>query len=135
MNRVIVSGNLTRDPELLTTASGLAICKFGIAVNERRKVNEEWTDVAHFFDVTYFGRLGELMAQKADKGDRVYVDGRLEYQSWENDAGEKRSKVAIVADRVEGEFVFLPSRDTPDAAPAAKPASKPAASGADDIPF
>jgi single-strand DNA-binding protein len=131
LNTVTLSGNLTRDPELLTTASGVSIAKGGIAVNERRKVNEEWIDVAHFFDFTMFGRRGELFAEKANKGDRVHILGRLEYQSWEKD-GEKRSKVAVIANEVEGEFQFRPSGS--GSATPATPASKPAA-GDDDIPF
>lgn len=135
MNSVTVSGNLTRDPELITTASGIEICKFGIAVNERRKVDEEWTDVAHFFDVTYFGRRGELMAEKANKGDRAYVTGRLEYQSWEDkESGQKRSKVGIIANEVEGEFVFRAAGSNERPVQAAGAGSR-KRSADDDIPF
>lgn len=134
MNSVTVSGNLTRDPEL-TYAGELAICKFGLAWNQRKKQGDEYVDVAHFFDVTYFGRRGELMAEKAAKGNLVFVSGRLDYGSWEKD-GEKRSKVGIVADNVEGEFVFLKSGEAP-AKPAAQPAAGAPAAGSDDddIPF
>lgn len=133
MNRVAVSGNLTRDPELSTTAAGTSICRFGIAVNESRKKGDEWVEVAHFFDVTYFGRRGELMAEKATKGDRVTVDGRLDYSSWETDDGSKRSKVGIVANEVEGEFVFRKSGEAKPAAAAAAPSQ--ATNDDDDIPF
>lgn len=131
MNSVTLSGNLTRDPELLTTASGVSIAKCGIAVNERRKINEEWTDVAHFFDFTIFGRKGELFAEKAEKGNRVHILGRLEYQSWEKD-GEKRSKVAVIANEVEGEFQFKTSTGVAPATQSTSSAAKPAD---DDIPF
>lgn len=131
MNSVTVSGNLTRDPELVY-AGDLAICKFGLAWNQRKKQGDEYVDVPHFFDVSYFGRRGELMAEKAVKGNLVFVQGRLDFGSWEKD-GEKRSKVGIVADSVEGEFVFLKSGAQP--AKAETSAAPAAGSDDDDIPF
>lgn len=96
INHVTVSGNLTRDPESRALPSGTAVTTFSIAYNERRKVNEEWVDVPHFFDITAFGGQGEWLARNIGKGDPVTVSGQLEQQRWEKD-GEKRSKVAIVA--------------------------------------
>lgn len=131
MNTVAISGNLTRDPELFETAAG-PVCKFGLAWNQRKKQGDEYVDVAHFFDVSYFGRRGELMAAKAEKGNLVFVQGRLDYGSWEKD-GEKRSKVTIVADVVEGECFFKKAGDIPAATPTTS--SSPAAQDDDDIPF
>lgn len=139
MNIAVQSGNLTRDPELMTTNSGLSICKFGVAVNQRKKVNEEWVDVVHFFDWAYFGRRGELMAEKAVKGDRVYCVGRSNFSQWETDEGAKRSKVDYVADEVEGEFNYRKAGETPARAAAPAGADSQTAFGAegvdDDIPF
>ena len=131
MNRVAISGCLTRDPELVWSGD-LAICKTGVAVIERKKTGEEWEDVAHFINITYFGRRGELMAEKAKKGDRVYVDGRLHFSSWETDDGSKRNKLEVVATVVEGEFVYRPSEGGTPATQASTPA---AAAAEDDIPF
>lgn len=91
---VTVVGNITRDPELRFTASGLAVCGFGVAVN-RKRGEEETTS---FFDVSSFGDLAEHVAE-LPKGCRVIVVGRLEQRSWEKD-GEKRSKVELVADEI-----------------------------------
>lgn len=96
INNVVVSGNLTREPETRALPSGTTITGLSIAYNERRKVNEEWTDVPHFFDVTVFGGQGEWLSKNTSKGDPVTVSGQLEQQRWEKD-GEKRAKVCIVA--------------------------------------
>ena len=96
INRVILVGRLTRDAELRYTNSGMAICKFGLAINKRRKVDDQWTDEAHFFDVVSFGRQGEAIAQYLLKGKQVGVDGELRQNRWEQD-GQKRSKVEVAA--------------------------------------
>ena len=128
MNSVHISGCLTRDPELIY-AGDVAICKTGVAVIERKKSGDEWIDVPHFVNVTYFGRRGELMAEKAKKGDRVYVDGRLHFSQWDTDDG-KRSKLEVVAHQIEGEFNYRHSTGGATATTAA-----PAAAETDDIPF
>lgn len=140
INRVVISGNLTRDPELRATASGMAILKMGIAVNDRRKNPQsgEWEDVPNFFDVVVFGQRGESISRFLSKGSKVAIEGKLRWSQWETPDGDKRSKVEIVADDIE----FLSSRGEGGgggggyAAPAAD--TKPAGGGAtfdDDIPF
>jgi single-strand DNA-binding protein len=107
INRVVLTGNLTRDPELRSTPGGLAICKLGIAVNTRRKNSEgQWEEKPNFFRVTVFGRQAESCGQYLKKGRPVAIDGRLEWSSWEND-GQKRESVDIIADTVQ----FLGGRE------------------------
>jgi len=103
INRVVISGNLTRDPELRSTASGMAILKMGIAVNDRRKNQQsgEWEDVPNFFDVVVFGTRGESLSRFLSKGSKVAIEGKLRWSSWETPEGDKRSKVEIVADDIE----------------------------------
>ena len=101
INQVIVSGNLTRDPELRATASGMPILAFGVAVNDRRKNAQtgEWEDYPNFLDVTVFGREAEWLAPKLSKGTGVVVSGKLRWSQWDVEGG-KRSKVEIIADNV-----------------------------------
>lgn len=102
INRVIISGNLTRDGELRRTQSGMAILALGVAVNDRRKNNQtgEWEDVPNFVDVIMFGRRAESLADYLVKGTKVCIEGKLRYSSWERD-GQKRSKLEVIADEVE----------------------------------
>jgi single-strand DNA-binding protein len=102
INRVVLTGNLTRDPELGSTPGGLAVCKLGIAVNGRRKNSStgEWEEKPNFFRITVFGKQGENCAQYLKKGRPVAIDGRLEWSQWEVD-GQKRSSVDIIADTVQ----------------------------------
>ncbi len=107
INRVVLTGNLTRDPELRSTGGGLAVCKLGIAVNTRRKGSDgNWEEKPNFFRVTVFGRQAESCAQYLKKGRPVAIDGRLEWSSWETE-GQKRESVDIIADSVQ----FLGGRD------------------------
>jgi single-strand DNA-binding protein len=106
INRVVLTGNLTRDPELSSTGTGLAICKLGIAVNTRRKSGDQWEEKPNFFRVTVFGRQAESCHQYLKKGRPVAIDGRLEWSQWERD-GQKRESVDIIADTVQ----FLGGRD------------------------
>jgi single-strand DNA-binding protein len=107
INRVVLTGNLTRDPETSSTPGGLAICKLGIAVNTRRKGSDgQWEEKPNFFRVTVFGRQAESCGQYLKKGRPVAIDGRLEWSSWERD-GQKRESVDIIADSVQ----FLGGRD------------------------
>ena len=101
VNHVVISGRLTRDPELRSTPSGTAVCKLGVAVNDRVKVNEEWQDRPNFFDVDVFAGRAETCAKYLERGQAVTIQGRLRWRSWENDKGEKRQAVSIVADLVE----------------------------------
>lgn len=101
INQVAISGNLTRDPELRRTQSGMAILSFGVAVNDRRKNSQgEWEDYANFIDCTVFGGYAEHLADHLSKGAKVAVSGKLRWSQWERD-GQKRSKVEVVADSVE----------------------------------
>jgi single-strand DNA-binding protein len=139
INRVVLVGNLTRDPELRHTPSGTAVCSLRIAVNTRRKDESgQWTDKPNYFDITVWGQQGENCAQYLSKGRPVAVDGRLEWREWEAQDGSKRQAVEIVADSVQ----FLGGRMEGEA-PAYVPAGAGAAGGDDfpsspaddDIPF
>ena len=101
-NRVILLGNLTRDPELRYTGSGMAIAKFGLAVNDRRKnPNGEWVDEATFVDITLFGRQAEISGEYLTKGASCLVEGRLKLDAWETPDGQKRSKLVVIGDRMQ----------------------------------
>jgi single-strand DNA-binding protein len=108
INRVVLTGNLTRDPEVRSTPNGLAICKLGIACNTRKKNSSTgtWEEKPNFFRVTVFGAQAENCGQYLKKGRPVAIDGRLEWSSWESE-GQKRESVDIIADSVQ----FLGSRD------------------------
>lgn len=100
INTVVISGNLTRDPELRTLPNGTAVCEIGVAVNERIKdPSGQWTDRPNYFDVTIWSGMGEYIARSCHKGDGITVEGRLRWESWEKD-GQTRSKVKIVANSV-----------------------------------
>jgi single-strand DNA-binding protein len=109
INRVIITGNLTRDPELRSTPGGTSVCSLRVAVNSRRKDGEsgQWVDQPNYFDVTVWGAQGENCAQYLSKGRPVAVDGRLRWREWESQEGAKRQAVDIIADSVQ----FLGSRD------------------------
>ena len=101
-NRVILMGNLTRDPELRFTPSGAAVANFGLAVNRswKNQQTNEWEEEVTFLDVVCWRQLAENVAESLSKGTRVVVYGRLEQRSWETGDGERRSKVEIIADDV-----------------------------------
>ena len=100
INTAIITGNLTRDPELRQTASGTSVLQFSVAVKDRVKVNGEWTDRANYIDCTMFGTRAESLSKMLHKGSKVAVQGKLHWSSWEKN-GEKRSKVEIWPDTVE----------------------------------
>ena len=151
INRVVLTGNLTRDPELRNLPSGTAVCSLRIATNTRRKDQSgNWVDKANYFDVTVWGAQGENCAQYLSKGRPVAVDGRLEYREWEDrESGAKRSAVEIVADSVQ--FLggrddggngnggsgqrFAPQSDVPADTGDFQPAGAGASGHDDDIPF
>jgi single-strand DNA-binding protein len=98
-NKVILMGNLTRDPELRYTQSNMAICKLGLAVNRRFKDQSgEWREEATFVDITIFGKRGEAFAKFHSKGKPAFVEGSLRFDTWEDQNGQKRSKLYVVAD-------------------------------------
>jgi len=106
---VVITGNLTRDPELRHLGSGTAVCKLRVAVNSRRKDGQsgEWVDKPNYFDVTVWGAQGENCANYLNKGRPVAVEGRLDWREWEDQGGNKRQSVEIIANTVQ----FLGSRD------------------------
>ena len=109
INRVMISGNLTRDAELRSTQSGMAILGFGVAVNDRRKNPQtgDWEDYPNFVDCTMFGTRGEKLQQYLTKGTKVAIEGKLRYSSWERD-GQRRSKLEVIVDELE----FMSSRNS-----------------------
>ena len=102
INRVIISGNLTRDPELRQTQSGMAVLSFGVAVNDRRKnpSTGEWEDYPNFVDCTMFGARANSLAQYLSKGTKVSIEGKLRWSQWERD-GQKRSKIEVIIDDID----------------------------------
>ena len=154
INRVSISGNLTRDPELRSTAGGTQVLTFGVAVNDRVRDQQtgQWGDRPNFVDCIVFGNRAPALADILHKGAKVAVDGKLRYSAWESKDGGKRSKLEVVVDEVE----FLSARDhdgprqprneapsysaPPAAAQAHTQAQKPATTAAwdvydEDIPF
>src|SRR5919197_4304126 len=129
INRVVLVGNLTRDPELRHTPSGTPVCSLRVAVNTRRKDETgQWTDKPNYFDVTVWGQQGENCAQYLSKGRPAAIDGRLEWREWEAQDGSKRQAVEIVAESVQ----FLGGRMEGEAQPAYVSAG--AGAGGDDFP-
>src|SRR6201981_56223 len=141
INRVVLVGNLTKDPELRHTPSGMAVCNLRLAVNTRRKDNAtgEGTEKRKYFDISVWGNQGENCAQYLSKGRPVGIDGRLEWREWDAQDGTKRQAVEIIADSVQ----FLGGREggagdggnqfVPAGAATGSDADFPGA--ADDIPF
>lgn len=139
INRVMITGNLTRDPEVRNTQSGMAIMRLGVAVNDRRKNQQtgEWEDVPNFIDCVMFGTRAENVSRYLRKGSKVAIEGKLRWSQWEDKQGGKRSKIEVVVDDLE----FM-SRDGGDggqrqSAPANAAPAAPAADAyaQEDIPF
>jgi len=142
INRVVLVGNLTRDPELRHTPGGTPVCSLRIAVNSRRKDESgQWVDKPNYFSISVFGNQAESCTQYLSKGRPVAVDGRLEWREWQAQDGAKRESVEVVADSVQ----FLGSRGdggdagggnqfVPAGAGSESSADFPAAAD-DDIPF
>lgn len=104
INRVNITGNLTRDPELRSTAGGMAVLGFGVAVNDRRKNQQtgQWEDYPNFVDCTMFGNRAEALSRILRKGMKVAIEGKLRYSSWEDkNGGGRRSKLEVIPDEVE----------------------------------
>ncbi len=99
-NRVILVGNLTRDPELRYIPSGTAVADIGLAVNDRVKKGNDWVDETTFVDVTLWARTAEVANEYLSKGSNVLIEGRLKLETWEKD-GQKRSKMKVVADKMQ----------------------------------
>jgi single-strand DNA-binding protein len=146
INRVILTGNLTRDPELRSLPSGTSVCNLRVATNTRRKDGStgEWVDKPNYFDVTVWGAQGENCAQYLSKGRPIAVDGRLEWREWQDKEGNKRQSVDIIADSVqflgsreggENGGRFTPQSDVPADTGDFQTAPTGAGSSDDDIPF
>lgn len=126
INKVILTGNLTRDPELRATREGNPVLTLGIAVNDRRRNSQtgEWEDCPNFVDCVLFGNRADALSTRLAKGAKVVVEGRLRYSSWERD-GQKRSKIEVIVDEIE----FMSARpatglgETPDQSPSTATAS------------
>jgi len=136
-NRVILLGNLTRDPEVRYTPQGTAVCDVGLAVNERRKnAAGEWIDEVVYVDVTLWGRTAEVAGEYLTKGSPVLIEGRLRLDTWESQDGQKRSRLRVVGERMQ----MLGARGGSDGGTGGGSRQRrPAASGgnnavADDIP-
>ena len=136
-NKVLLMGNLTRNPEIRYTPSGTAVADLGLAVNENFKNKAgETVEQTCFVDVVVWGRQAETSAEYLQKGSPVFVEGRLQLDQWENQQGEKRSKLRVRADRVQ--FLGAPGKGAEFAAPAeAAPQTAPApeVDDDDDVPF
>jgi len=150
INRVVMTGNLTRDPELRNLPSGMSVCSLRVASNTRRKdSNGEWGDKANYFSVTVWGAQGENCARYLSKGRPVALDGRLEWREWQDKDGNKRESIDIVADSVQflggredsggggGDNGFTPRSDVPANTDDFQtvPASGGGGAADDDIPF
>ena len=161
INRVNISGNLTRDPELRATGSGMQILRFGVAVNDRARNQQtgEWEDRPNFVDCVVFGNRADALSRLLSKGSKVAIEGKLRYSSWETQDGQRRSKLEVVVDEVEflssrnqggagaqapaqyqqqgGYQQAAPSYNAPAPAPAQRPVQTPPAADVydEDIPF
>lgn len=136
MNKVFLIGNLTRDPELSETNGGVSVCRFGIAVN-RRFSSQDAERQTDFFNVTAWRALGETVARFTKKGNKVAVVGSIQIRNYEDNAGQKRTYVDVIADEVEFLSPKNGGSDEEYSAPAA-PRKKPALEAFDDdsdIPF
>ncbi len=101
-NRVILMGNLTRDPEIRYTSGGTAVTDIGLAVNDRRKGSDgQWVEETTFVDVTLWGRTAEVAGEYLSKGSPVLIEGRLKLDTWQNNEGQKRSKLHVVCERMQ----------------------------------
>ncbi|AEB07876.1 single-strand binding protein [Coriobacterium glomerans PW2] len=147
INRVNISGNLTRDPDLRMTQGGTQVLSFGVAVNDRRRNPQsgEWEDYPNFVDCTMFGARAEAISRYLSKGAKVAIEGKLRYSSWERD-GQRRSKLEVIVDEIE--FLSRTQQGRSEGGYASAPTSAPSAPSAapvqappsvevydEDIPF
>ena len=126
-NKVMLRGNLTRDPELRFTANGSAVASFGLAVNRKFKHGDEWKDDVCFVDITVWGKQGENCAEYLSKGRPAFIEGYLKFSTWESE-GQKKNKLEVVANTVQ----FLGSRND---SRGDLPTGQVPVSGEDDVPF
>ena len=127
-NKVILVGNVTRDPELKYIASGTAVTEVGLAVNDRRKTaSGEWVEETTYVDVTLWGRTAEVAGEYVTKGSPLLIEGRLKLDTWERE-GKKNSKLRVVGERMQ----LLGSRGGGGGAGGGGPRRQPAKAGAGD---
>lgn len=118
VNKVFVTGNLTRDPEIKSTSTGTVVVSLGLAVNDRRKgMTGEWEDYANFFNCTMFGTRAEKVSKYLHRGSKIAIDGKLHYRAWSDQQGNKRSAVEILVDNLE--FMSKDQQGTQQAPPQA----------------
>lgn len=131
INRAVISGNLTRDAELRSTATSLSVLSFSVAVNDRHRNQEtgEWEERANFIDCVLFGARAEALKKYLNKGTKVAVDGRLRWSSWEKD-GKRRSKLDVVVEDLE----FMQRNGSTTTDDAAGASSAHASASTDDAP-
>lgn len=132
-NRVILAGNLTRDIELRETPGGASVADAGLAVNDRRKQGDEWVDETSFIDLTLWGRTAENAAEYLSKGSPILIEGRLKQDSWQNEQGEKRTKLKVVVDRLQ--FLSNGNGEKPSQKKETVSAGASGGKGDSDIPF
>ncbi len=132
-NKVILLGNLTRDPEVRYTPNGIAVASFAIAVNRKYKQGDETKEEVSYIDIVVFGKQAESCGQYISKGDSVLIDGRLQQRRWETEEGQKRNKIEVVAQSVN----FMPKRTSGggQAHGHAEPPAQEAPVDEGDIPF
>lgn len=107
LNKVMLMGNLTRDPELKYTQGGSPYAKFGLAINRKFKQGDEWKEDVCFVDITVWGTPAENCCKYLSKGRPAFIEGRLNFNSWQTDAGEKKNKLEVVANNIQ----FLGSKN------------------------
>ncbi len=100
-NRVILLGNLTRDPELRTTPKGTSVCQFGMAVNRVYRSGDETQEETTFVDLEAWGKQAEIISKYVSKGNPLFIEGRLKFDSWESKEGEKRSKLKVIVENMQ----------------------------------
>ena len=100
INEVRIMGNMTRDPELRNTSSGTSVCNFSVATNRRYQQNDEWKEEVEFHNVVIWAQRAESFVQRAKKGTRVYIEGRLQTRSWEDQNGSKQFKTEIIVSKI-----------------------------------
>ncbi len=126
LNKVFLIGNLTRDPELRATQGGVNVCKFGLAVNRRYTTQQGPQEETTFVDLTAFGRQAEVIQQYCTKGKPIFVEGRLQFSSWETKEGQKRNKIEVIVEN----FQFLGAGGAGGASPGGGASARTAPSSA-----
>ncbi len=146
-NKVILLGNLTRDPELRVTPKGTSVCQFGMAVNRVYRSGDETQEETTFVDLEAWGKQAEIISKYVNKGNPLFIEGRLKFDSWESKEGEKRSKLKVIVENMQlmgsrgdnggqqSSGGYAPAQR--DSAPSAPSSQAPASSGdiEEDVPF